>query len=132
MSLASDLMGFGLPDKLAIQIASAGNGPLTITAAGSAFSSATRIQAHQYLVSCTNTTGANGLSLPVVGGDQGCLLGDDFIINNAGTTSLQVFASSGVVISSGGTNTSQTTIAQHTTMTLYPITSSQWVAVKGS
>lgn len=125
MSLAQDLMGYGLPDKLAIQLASAGNGPVTITAAGSAFSSSTKIQCHQYLVSCTNADGTKALGLPAVGGDNGCLIGDDFIINNAGTTSLQVFASTGILISAGGSNGSQTTVQSHTTMTIFPITSTQ-------
>lgn len=133
MSLASDLMGFGLPPLLSEHIASGGNGPLSITAAGSAFSSATRIQANQYVVSCTNANGTNGLSLPVVGGDGGCLLADDFVVNNAnGSNALNLFSSSGVAISVGGTNTSSTTIASHTTMTLYAITTTQWVGVKGS
>lgn len=135
MSQATDLMGLGLPPLLAGHIASGGVGPLTITAAGTAFSSATRIGPEQYLVTCTTAggSGAAAVSLPAVGGDTGCLLADDFIINNAtATQSLTVFASSGVSISVGGTNTSSTTVSVHTTMTLFPVSTTQWVGVKGS
>lgn len=135
MALASDLMGLGLPPLLAAHTANAGTGPLTITAAGGTFAGATRLGVTQFLATCTNAGGANSLavSLPAVGGDTGCLLGDDFVINNAtATQSLTVFASSGVSISVGATNTSSTTIPVHTTMTLFPISSTQWVGVKGS
>lgn len=132
MALASDLMGLGVPALQALRTATGGNGPLTITAAGSAFASATRIGSAQFLVSCTNADGTKALSLPAVGTDNGCLLADDFIINNAGTTSLQIFASSGVQISVGTTNSSATVIQAHTTMTLYPVSSTQWIGVKGA
>ncbi len=132
MSLASDLMGLGNPPLLSAITAQGGIGPLTVAAAGSAFASATRIQIHQYVVSCSNGDGTLALSLPAVGGDAGCLLADDFVINNAGTTSLNVYASSGVSISVAGGNTTKTTIALHTTMTLFPVTTTQWIAVKGS
>jgi hypothetical protein len=132
MSLASDLMGLGVSPLLAARTAQGGIGPLTITAAGSSFATATRIQCQQYLASCSNADGTVALSLPVVGTDNGALLADDFVINNAGTTSLRVFLSSGVTISIGGVNTSFCTIALHTSMTCYPITTTQWIGVKGS
>jgi hypothetical protein len=132
MALATDLMGFGMPAQLANRMATAGNGAVTISSAGSGFSTATRIQCTQFLVSCSDTDGTKALALPVVGGDNGALIGDDFIVNNAGTTSLNLFSSTGVVISVGGVNTSKTTIALHTTMTLYPISTTQWVGVKGA
>ncbi len=135
MALASDLMGLGTAPLLAAHTAQAGTGPLTITAAGTAFASATRLGVTQFLASCTNAggSGSTAISLPAVGGDNGCLLGDSFVVNNlTATQSLTLFASSGVAISVGATNTSSTTIAVHTTMTLYPITTTQWVGVKGS
>lgn len=135
MALASDLMGLGTPPLLAAHTANAGTGPLTVSAAGTAFASATRLGVTQFLVTCTNAGGSGGaaVSLPAVGGDTGCLLADDFVINNAtATQSLTVFASSGVSISVGATNTSSTTVPVHTTMTLFPISTTQWIGVKGS
>jgi hypothetical protein len=135
MNLASDLMGLGSSPLLALRTSNGGNGPVTISAAGTTFATATRIQSSQYFVSCTNAGGSGGaaVALPVVGGDNGALIADDFVINNAtATQSLTVFASTGVAISVGGTNTSSTTIPVHTTMTLYPLTTTQWLGVKGS
>lgn len=135
MSQATDLMGLGLPPLLSAHIANAGNGSLTVSAAGTAFSTATRLGVTQFLVTCTNAGGSGGaaVALPAVGGDTGCLLADDFVINNAtATQSLTVFASSGVSISVGATNTSSCTVPVHTTMTLFPISTTQWVGVKGS
>src|SRR5881227_287999 len=107
MALASDLMGLGIPHLLASRLANGGIGPLTITAAGSAFSSSTKIGCSQYVVSCSNATGTGALGLPAVGGDVGAMLADDFVINNAGTTSLQIFTSTAVLISMNGSNGSQ-------------------------
>ncbi len=132
MALASDLLGLGLNPFLAGHLASGGNGPLTIAAAGSTFATATKLQAEQFVCSCINADGTKGVALPTVGGDSGALLADDYVINNAGSTSLQIFSSSGVVISTGGSNTSSTQVQLHTTMTLYPISTTQWIAVKGS
>ena len=131
MSLHSDLMGLGISPLISARTATAGTGPLTIVAAGGSFTSATRIQCTQYLVS-NSTGGGLSIALPAVGGDNGALIGDDFIINNATTASLNVFCSSGVTISVSGLNTSSTTMSSHTTMTCYPITTTQWVGVKGS
>lgn len=131
MAFASDLMGLGVSPLIADRTASAGNGPITIVAAGGSFASATRIQCTQFLVS-NSTAGGLAISLPPVGGDAGAFLGDDFVINNATTASLNIFCSSGVTISVGGSNTSSTSMSSHTTMTVYPITTTQWIGVKGS
>jgi hypothetical protein len=131
--LASDLQGLGVNPLQAQRTANAGIGPLTITAAGTAFASATRVGGSQYLVSCSNATASNGISLPPVGGDNGALIGDVFTINNAtGTSTLNIFCSTGVTISVANSNTSSTTIAVHTTMTCYPVTTTQWAGIKGS
>jgi hypothetical protein len=131
MALAADLMGLGLSPLIASRTATAGIGPVTIVAAGGSFTSATKIQATQFLVS-NSTGGGLGVALPTVGGDAGAFLGDDFIINNAATASLNVFCSSGVTISVGGANTSSTSLSSHVTLTCYPITTTQWVGVRGS
>lgn len=131
MTLSSDLTGLGVSPLLAARTATAGVGPITIVAAGATFASAPRIQCTQFLVS--NTTGGGlSVALPAVGGDNGALLGDDFIINNASTASLNVFCSSGVSISVGGTNTSSTVMTSHTTLQAYPVSTTQWIGILGS
>ena len=135
MSLATDLMGFGVSPAQAAQQSTGGTGPLTmVTGSTSSASAATtpRIGKFQYVVSVNGGVSTGGVLLPSVGGDTGCLLADDFIVNNAGTTTIFLFASSGVTVSVGATNTSFTQIALHTTMTLYPISTTQWIGVKGS
>jgi hypothetical protein len=133
MSLAQDLMGLGVNPLQAAHGATAGTGPLTLVPAGSTYATATKIGAFQYLCSVNSgTTGTTGLSLPAVGGDTGCLLGDNFVINNATGTNLIVYAPSGVNISAGGSNANTLTISTHTTCTFYAISTSQWVGVKGS
>ncbi len=135
MALASDLMGLGVQPLLAARTATAGNGPITMTAAGTNFATANRIKCNQFVVSVTNADGTKGVSLPTVGGDNGAFLADDFVINNAtpsGTASLFIFASTGVVISLGGTLSNLTTLSSHQTLTAYPISTTQWVGILGS
>lgn len=130
--LASDLQGLGVNPLQAQRTANAGTGPLTISSAGSAFASATRIHGAQYLVSCSDSDGTKGLSLPPVGGDNGALIGDMFTINNAGSTTFTLFCSTGVTISCNTANSGSTSILAHTTLTCYPISIIQWIGVRGS
>lgn len=135
MSLASDLMGLGTSPLLASHTASGGIGPVNITATGTGFSTAKRIQAQQYFVTCSTAgdSGGAALALPVVGSDAGALIADDFVVNNATTgQSLWVWASTGVVISVGGSNTSYAILSPHTTGTFYVVSATAWVGVKGS
>ena len=134
MSLSQDLMGLGVSPLQAAHQATGGTGPLTVSGAGSSAATATQIGAFQYVVSMTASGGATsaGVKLPTVGSDSGCLLADDFIINNAGTTTQTVYASTGVQISMQGINSSAQLISLHTTFTLFPITTTQWIGVKGS
>lgn len=133
MSLAQDLMGLGTGPLLAAHGATAGTGPLTITPAGSSYATSTKIGSFQYLCSVSSgTTGTTGVGLPTVGGDAGCLLGDNFIVNNATGSSLIVYAPSGVNISAGGSNSNTFTMTTHTSAAFYAITTTQWVGVKGA
>lgn len=127
--LAVDLEGLGVNPLQAQRTANAGTGPLTILATGSTFATANRIDGAQYLVSCTNANGTLALALPVVGSDLGALIGDCFTVNNATTASLNVFLSSGVTISVGGTNTSFVALSSHSSLTAYPITTTQWIGI---
>ncbi len=133
MALSQDLMGLGVSPLQAAHTANGGTGPLTIVPAGTSATTATRIGAYQFVVSMNAGAGSTaGVTLPTVGGDSGCLLADDFVINNAGTTTQVVYASSGVSISMQGVNSSTQSISLHTTMTLYPISTTQWIGTKGS
>lgn len=136
MSLSQDLMGLGISPLQAAHTASGGTGPLTLSLANNAsgVAGATALGAYQFVVSVnvSGTTSTCGVKLPTVGSDNGCLLADDFIVNNAGTTTMTIFGSTGVQISVGASNTSSTTVALHTTMTLFPVSTTQWVGVKGS
>jgi hypothetical protein len=130
--LSSDLQGLGVNPLQALRTANAGTGPLTMLATGSTFATANRIDSSQYLVSCSNANGTLALALPIVGGDNGALIGDCFTINNASTSALPLFASTGVVISVGGGNTSSTTLTTHSSLTAYPISITQWIGILGT
>ena len=132
MTMASDLMGLGVSPLQAMKTATGGVGPLTILAAGTNFATGTKIGCSQYLVSCTNADGTRALSLPTIGGDNGAFFADDFIINNATTGALNVYASTGVLISAQGTNSSKQILSSHVTITLYPISTTQWIGVAGT
>lgn len=133
MSLAQDLMGLGTSPLLAAHTASAGTGPVTVTSAGTSLGTAVKMGAYQFLISVnvSGTTGS-GLVLPAVGGDNGCLIGDDFIVNNATGSTVIVYAPANVNISGGGVNNGTFSVTTHTACTFFSITASQWVAVKGS
>ena len=130
MTQPADLMGLGLPPLLAEKIADAG-ATLTVTAAGSAFASATRLQVAQNMVTCSNANGTLALGLPVVGGDTGASFGDQYVISNTGTTSIQLFGSTGVLINMNGSNGSQQPILQSRTLIAWPVSSTQWIAING-
>jgi len=133
MALASDLMGLGMPSHLARREASGGSASsLQIAAAGSSFTNATALGGQQYLVSVNSGTG--GIILPAVGGDNGCLLGDAFVVNNATASGITLYAQSGSTISSNGSNAAASvgaSVGPHTAGTAYPVTATQWVWVRG-
>lgn len=134
MALASDLMGLGMPSHLARREASGGSpSSLQVTAAGSDFNSATKLGGQQYLVSVNAGTG--GLILPAVGGDNGCLLADQFVVNNTTASGITLFAQSGSSISSNGSNAAASvglSVGVHAAVTVFPVTATQWIAVRGS
>ena len=131
MAKKSDLMGLGMPVFLSQRMATE---PSQVTAAGATRASATVLGGDQYLVCVTGTNGGVGLQLPQVGGSNGCLLGDDFIINALNATA-SVYPGSGVTISVGAASYSTGTgvvVELHTATTFYPITSTQWIGLKGA
>jgi len=137
MTMAADLMGLGVSPLQAMKTATGGVGPLTITPVGTTFASSTKIGCSQYLVTAN---GANGLALglPPLGGDNGAYLADDFIVNNQGTSSLLVFASTSVLISMNGSLSSVQRVQTHSTATFYSVLvtptsgTANWIGVSGS
>ncbi len=138
MALASDLMGLGVSPLQAARTASGGIGPLSIANSGVANAiptgTAGKLGCTQFVVT---TTGLNsgGILLPPIGSDNGALLADDFVINNTGTANVNIYANPGggtVLISANGSNTSYQHLALHTSITLYPISTTQWIGIAGS
>lgn len=127
MALASDLMGLGLPANLALNIAVGGTGPVAVTAAGSAFASATRLGGDQRFAAVGNANGTVAVALPAVAGDVQPT--DMFVIGNYSSAGLPVYLSSGVVISAGGTSNSSLTLGSFCTLIAFPVSSTQWVGL---
>ncbi len=126
MALASDAMGLGVPPLLAQIIAEGGNGPIAITPAGTSFSTSTKIQASQNMVLASSFAAGACVGLPLVGGDSGSLLAEVFYITNTGTATLQVFASTAILIAANGSNSSLQQLTTKQSMIVWPMTSIQW------
>jgi len=128
MATKQNLMGMGVGPILARRQAT---DPQTAAAVGSSQASAFQIGGDQYFLSFTSITAGQGAcSLPAVGGDNGALLGDDYIINNQTAATLEVFGPTGTSISISGSNQSLSSgisLSIHKSLTLYPITSSSWM-----
>lgn len=137
MAMSSDLMGLGVAPLQAARTATGGTGPLTITPAGTNFATSTKLGATQFLVS-SNAASGLFIGLPAIGTDNGALLADDYIINNAGSSSLIIMASTSILISGQGSLSSRQYIQSHQTATLYPVQSTlatltaNWVMVAGN
>src|SRR5258708_4741934 len=102
--LADALMGLGVSPLLAARTATGGVGPLTgNVATGTSFTTGKSLVTAQFMSTWSGAASAV-ISLPTVGGDNGALLADDYIVNNSGTSTLQVASSSGVGISVGASN----------------------------
>lgn len=130
MSVDQNLMGLGMPAALAVRIASAGTGPIGITAKGSSLSTGTQIGGKQFITYVTGTGG--WVSLPASGGDMGPELGDDFIIHNAlsSSASLTVGIPTGVTVNISGTAyTASYTLVTLKTLTLWVQSSTQWFGI---
>lgn len=123
----SDLMGLGVSPFLAERQATE---PYTIAAAGTSIGTATAIGRSQYL--CTVSSGSGGVKVPNLGGDTGCLLGDAFIINNQSGSSITVYVSGNATFTFGGSSVAGATgitVSNHQAVTLYSLTSTQWMGL---
>lgn len=136
MALANDLMNLGVAPLQAARTATGGTGPLSI-----AVSSATTIPTTtgklggtQFVVTATGLA-SGGILLPPIGGDTGALLADDYVINNTGTSTIQIWANPGggtVLISAHGSNSSVQLCPPHNSFTLYPVSTTQWIGIAGN
>ena len=129
MPQAQDLMGLGMPPALAAALAA--DGTPTVTSAGSSFSTATKLRDNKVVV-CSDADGTKGVALPSVGSDGGAYLTDQYVISNTGTTSLKLFASSGVTIAVNGSAHSVQPIQSFTTMIVWPVSTTAWIGLKGA
>lgn len=134
MATKANLMGLGVNPLQARRMATE---PVLVLSQGATRASATPIGGDQYLICVTATGGGNGsgVALPAVGGDNGALLGDDYIINNQIASTLQVFGPIGSTISVSGNNVSGSAgidIQMHTSMTFWPITSTSWLGIRSA
>lgn len=137
MATKTDLMGFGVPPLLAQR---QGTTPIIATCGGTSAGSATQIGGDQYLTMITGSNGGSGLKLPQVTGDNGCLLGDDFIIQNNLGANIVVYAAnnaagSTVTIYANATSAGGLTgmsVATGQAIEMWPVTVSTWVGIKSS
>jgi hypothetical protein len=100
MTTAVDLMGLGVPPRLAAQLAEAGVGPVTLVPTGNSPATAAQVYGQQGFVAATSGTGAYILPSPSSANPPGLV--DDFIIHNATGPVLTVYAPAGVTINIGG------------------------------
>jgi len=101
MTQAADLIGLGVPPRLATVLAEAGTDPITITATGTTPATATVIYGQQGFFAATAGTGAVILPSPT-NAQNPPGIADDFIIHNPLGPVLTVFAPAGVTINVGG------------------------------
>jgi hypothetical protein len=137
MATKANLMGLGESPFLAAIQATDPTSSTSLTAVGGSAASAYQIGPQQFITQFTASNSGAGARLPAVGGSNGCLLGDDFIVNNQITGGLTVYGPPGSEISGGSSGalvsgSGGVTVAVHTTATFYPMTVSQWVCVAGS
>lgn len=137
MATATNLMAVGFSSQQARML---GSTPNTITGEGTTATTATPLAKDSPIVQVTASAGSgrNGVLLPQVGGDAGCLLGDDFVINNNAGTSVIVYAANSlagsvVTIFASGASIVGTTgysVSVQKTACLWPITSSVWIGIQ--
>ena len=129
MATKSNLMGLGVSPLQARRMAT---DPQLFTVQGGTLASAAPIAGDMYFISVIASNAGGGCQLPVIGGDNGALLGDDFLINNQLTASITVYGPTGSTISISGNNLSGSAgfgLSTHKSVTVWPITSSSWLGI---
>jgi len=124
-------MGLGLQPFLAAKIA---RNPRSVTAQGATLGSASRIGNQTQIAYVVTTNSGSGLVLPNVGGDAGCLLGDDIVVVNGLQAAIIVYASASATFLGFGVSASGNTgvaIATANTAIFYSVTATTWAVVVG-
>lgn len=137
MARSTDLMGLGLPHLLAQRI---GDDPIAVTAAGAAIGSATTLGGAQSTIFVNASNSGSGIKLPQIGGDNGCLLGDEFNITNLLSATIAIYASTNNAGSAMQIFANSTSATGSTGMSLISgavgifraITVSTWIGIKSS
>lgn len=127
-----ELMGLGMPYPQANVL---GILPIITSVSGAAVGSATQVGGQQYLIIITASNSGSGLKMPQVTGDNGCLPGDTFTIQNNLSASIAIYAAnnaagSAVTFYGNGVSAAGTTgfsIPTGMTSILRPINTSTWV-----
>lgn len=133
MSLDQNLMGLGMPNALAQRVASGGTGPLAVTPKGSSYATSQLIGGKQFVTFVSGASTSAWVGLPVVGGDQGPDIADDFVIHNGNSTNLTVGIASGVTVNIAGAQvTGQFTVSGFKTSQLWVVSSTQWMGLASS
>jgi hypothetical protein len=135
MARVIDLMGLNIPANQARIQANDPSNSINLTAVGGTAASAFVIGGAQYLTSFTASNAGAGALLPPVGGFTGCLLGDDFIVNNQIVGGVHVYGPVGSSISFNGSFVSGSagcSLSSHTTAAFYPISASTWICIQGT
>ena len=135
MARAIDLMGLGLSPFPAGRLA---NDPVSIVAVGAAVASATVLPGIPGVFYVQSGTSA--VKLPQVGGESGCLLGDEITIVNMSSAAITIFATTNNAGSAVAIYANVTSATGSTGMSLLsgamgifkPITASAWFGIKSS
>ena len=137
MATPANLMGLGVAHFAAARI---GMSVIAVTCAGATAGAAKQLPGLQgiYYVNASNS--GSGVALPEVGGDLGCLLGDDIIVANIVGGTIYVYANandagSAVTLYGDGVSTGGTTgisVATGFNAQFRPITMSTWIYTKVS
>lgn len=136
MALVTDLMGLGMSPYLANRIATQ---PTALTAGGASSGSATQMGPNGlFYVNATNS--GSGVKLPAVGGDPGCLLGDDVILTNILIDTVQVYIANNAAGSvctlyidgASVTGTTGVSVSGGKSVCFYPLTVSTWIGFRSA
>lgn len=137
MATPNNLIGLGVP---AIQAGRLGMAIVSVTVAGATAGAAKQLGGLPgiYVVNASNS--GSGVALPLVGGQTGALLSDEFIIANIVGATIYVYANansagSAVTFYGDGVSTAGTTgisVATGFNAMFRPITMSTWIYTKVS
>lgn len=137
MATPSNLMGLGVPN---FQAGRLGMAVTSVTVAGATAGAATQLGGFPgiYVINASNS--GSGVALPQVGGQNGSLLSDEFIVANIIGATIYVYANandagSAVTFYGDGVSTAGTTgisVATGFNAMFRPITMSTWIYTKVS